>query len=371
MKYGEVTQPSILRELVKMKHIRLIIADIHSNNNRGVCSGHYYTVAQNYKDLFGDVCEVKLASGPIYLKNFNQEEMIMLPFDHIAGEPLWKKVVKEVINLRTLLKKTSKDDIIVIQQGAPFSMILGLSLFYKGDRKLFQIQYSNQPMQSKIRRFFYRHFVQKKLTGTICPTDELGKIYGTSYIVIPDYVYLDKPQVCDDISYEKKQYDFCVVGRLNPDKGVVDVIKQLGGSKYKVLIAGRPDSKPFRDEILECCKGVSNIELDLGYISDVNYINYIKNSKYCILNYQAEYARRSSGVIFDILFNGTPVVAKRCTALSVIEVFNAGYVFDDISVFEPDLILSESKHQEFKEGIRAYQEKHMGYAEKLKSFILA
>ena len=353
-----------------MKHIRLIIADIHSNNIRGVCSGHYYTVAQNYKDLFGDVCEVKLASGPIYLKNFNQEEMIMLPFDHIAGEPLWKKVVKEVINLRTLLKKTSKDDIIVIQQGAPLSMILGLSLFYRGNRKLFQIQYSNQPMQSRIRRFFYRHFVQKKLTGTICPTDELGKLYGTSYIVIPDYVYIDKPQVGDDISYEKKQYDFCVVGRLNPDKGVVDVIKQLGGSKYKVLIAGRPESEAFEEKMIEHCKGCSNIELRLGYVPDNEYISHIKNSKYCILNYQAEYARRSSGVIFDILFNGTPVIARRCEALSVIEEFNAGYVVDDISSFNPQEVLSEEIHTEYKNGIFKYMKKHREYAKQLKSYVL-
>lgn len=371
MKFGEVILLNLFEKLINMENKkRLIVADIHSNNNRGICSGHYYTVAQNYKDLFKDVCEVKFASGPIYLKHFDKEEMIMLPFDHIAGEPLWKKVVKEVINLRTLLKKISKDDIIVMQQGAPLSIILGLSLFYRGGQKLYQIQYSNQPMQSFIRRFLYRHFVMKKLSGTICPTDELGKLYGTPYLVVPDYIYIENIQEKKEIPYSEKKYDFCIVGRLNPDKGVIGAIKRLRGTKYKFLIAGRPDSETFRNEIVETCKDASNIELLLGYVSDDDYINYIRSSKYCILNYQAEYARRSSGVIFDILFNGTPVIARRCETLSVIEKFNAGYVLDDILLFNPEEVLIEEKYLEYLNGILAYKKKHKEYAKLLMSFVL-
>lgn len=371
MRFGGVILLNLFVKSIDMQEKRkLVIADIHSNNNRGICSGHYYAVAQNYKELFSDVCDVKFASGPIYLKKFREEDMIMLPYDHIAGKSLYKKVIKEIINLRVLLKKVPKDAVIVMQQGAPLSIILGLSLFYRGGRKLYQIQYSNQPMQSRIRRFFYRNFVMKNISGTICPTEELGELYGTSYIVVPDYIYIDSEQKKDEISYSERKYDFCIVGRLNPDKGVIGVIKRLRGTDYKVLIAGRADSEAFKEEIIEHCKGCSNIELRLGYVSDNEYINYIRNSKYCVLNYQAEYARRSSGVIFDILFNGTPVIARRCDALSVIEEFNAGHVVDDISSFNPKDVMSEYVHCDFKKGILEYKKKHREYAELLKSYVL-
>lgn len=45
---------------------RLILADVKSLNIKGKSIGHYFTLAQNYIDLFGDYCQVKIAGGPIY-----------------------------------------------------------------------------------------------------------------------------------------------------------------------------------------------------------------------------------------------------------------------------------------------------------------
>ena len=45
---------------------KIIIADICSMVIDGNAVGHYFTVAQNYLDLFKSACNVKIAGGPVY-----------------------------------------------------------------------------------------------------------------------------------------------------------------------------------------------------------------------------------------------------------------------------------------------------------------
>ena len=39
--------------------MRLIVADVRSTSTDGIAAGHYFTVAQNYLDLFGAEMDVR------------------------------------------------------------------------------------------------------------------------------------------------------------------------------------------------------------------------------------------------------------------------------------------------------------------------
>lgn len=59
----------------------LIIADIKSFNNNGKSTGHYFSVAKNYLDLYSNICNVKIAGGPIYNRHFKNNELFNLPYE--------------------------------------------------------------------------------------------------------------------------------------------------------------------------------------------------------------------------------------------------------------------------------------------------
>ena len=51
---------------------RLIIADVKSPNYKGQSIGHFFTVAQNYYDLFYYKIKTLIAGGPVYGIRFNK-----------------------------------------------------------------------------------------------------------------------------------------------------------------------------------------------------------------------------------------------------------------------------------------------------------
>lgn len=79
-----------------------------------------------------------------------------------------------------------------------------------------------------------------------------------------------------------------------------------------MLIAGRVQEAPLEAELRAVCAGAKNIELRLEYLSEAAYDEAIRQCRYCILNYSENYSLHSSGVVFDILFRGVPIVGSRC-----------------------------------------------------------
>lgn len=53
--------------------MRLIVADVRSTSTDGIAAGHYFTVAQNYLDLFGAEMDVRIAGGPVYGDRFGDK----------------------------------------------------------------------------------------------------------------------------------------------------------------------------------------------------------------------------------------------------------------------------------------------------------
>lgn len=333
---------------------KLIIADIKSNNNGGICTGHYYALAQNYLDTFSDVTEVKIASGPMYLRKFDCREMILLPCDYVAGENKLKNVWRMLRNGWSLFRQVNKNDVIVIQQSQPAMIMFTLLLTCFRKAGVFQIQYSEEPMN----RLYYRFMIslkRKYIKGTLCPNETVGKAYRVPYLVVPDYFYNEKEQMRPPIEYANRKYDFCSVGRIAYDKGVADAAEALAGKSFTYLIAGTPQVKTEEERIVRSSMANSNIITDLSYISNEKYVDYIRNSRYCIMNYSGSYSERSSGVVLDVLFTGVPIVGKRCKALKFVEDMNLGVLYDDINQIDFDYLLNQEHYKVFLESIAMYK----------------
>lgn len=343
----------------------LIIADVHSNNNNGICTGHYIPLARMYYVMFKSFVNIKISSGPIYLKSFSKDLVIQLPYDMIAGDSFIVNRMKALVNSYNLYKKV-KGDTIILQDGRPVTNHTGIALFYHKKSKLFLIKYTTNGLHSFFGRMLWA-FIKNRVDGVICPNNEVGKAFGLPYCVVPDYIYTGDIKQCP-ISYADKKFDFCVVGRLNKDKGVVQTVKKLAETKFKTLIAGQAD-KDYEQEIIDACHGADNIELRLGYVSDADYNNYINYSRYCILNYQGEYSNRSSGVVFDIIFSGVPVVGNLCKALDFIEENRIGHIYDDLNTFDAEMLFDENLYSTYLENINLYRQKHKDYLKKLVAFV--
>lgn len=346
---------------------RFIIADIKSPNLKGTSTGHYFAAAQNYFDLFCNHVPTLVAGGPVYKTRFKQEQMLRLPYDILLmAEPSWKSKWKYLMNARALFRK-AKGDTIVVQQGGVLSSFIAIALFYHRKSRLFLIQYSKEGVDSRAKRWLFR-LVEHKIDGIICPNEMVGEAYDRPFCIVPDYIYLEH-NVVPDIPYRDKKYDVCFVGRIEEEKGELDVARKLAGTHRRMVIAGKVRSEGLADELKQVASSCQNIELHIGYVSDADYYGYIRQSRFCILNYQGEYSRRSSGVVLDTVFNNVPVIGKRCKALDFISQFGCGYIYDNLEVLDLDYVMTEQNYDIYIQNIAKYKQKHGEYGEKLRQFL--
>ena len=345
---------------------RLIIADIKSPQLNGVSTGHFFAVARNYYEMFHDVIKTMVSGGPVYQNQF-KDVLLQLPNDILnTKDSIWKSKLKYFQNSIELFKET-EGDIVVIQQGGVLTSFVAMSLFYKKNSRMFLIQYSKEGVNHPLKRLLYK-IVRNKIDGIICPNDDVGKAYERPYCVVPDYIYTGN-YLCPRKTYEEKNYDVCFVGRIEEEKGILEVARKIAGTNYKMIIAGKVSFKWIANELKNICDGCANIELKIGYVPDEEYYSYIHNSRFCILNYQGEYSRRSSGVVLDIIFNDVPIIGKRCQALRFIEENRIGYIYDNLEDLDLSHILTKDYYYSCIREIAIYKRKHEEYKKKLADFI--
>lgn len=346
---------------------QVIVADLKSANANGKCIGHYFALASNYKNIFSPYCKFKVAGGPLYKKQFTNDELISLPYSFIEEDNKVVNFIRMVLNAKRLFSQLNKDDVVIIQQSQPAMILLALLLTYFGNANLFQIQYSEEPMH----RFFFKvmmFFAKKKIKGLICPNEIVGSAYGVPYVCIPDYLYTGKKEIKKNL-YEKKEYDFISIGRIVNDKGILETAEAFVNIKHSFLIAGLPDESFDADLLSKVCSKNSRINLQLKYLNEEDFDNYIDQSRYCILNYQGTYAERSSGVVLDTLFKGVPVIGRRCRALQFIEDFGMGVLYDDIQTFDFSSVLKESCWKKYVAAIDDYKRLFEKHKQKLLKFV--
>ena len=345
---------------------RLIIADIKSNNNHGKCTGHYFAVAQNYLDLYSDICQTVVAGGPIFKKNFDDTQLLPLPYDCIVGNnPIINKW-HTLKNCHYLFKSIKNDDVIVMQHSGASTTFMGIALFAKKKHNIFVIQYDTEAVSTPLKRMIYR-LAKRNIKGFICPSERIAEAYGKEGCIVTDYIYPNE-KVDIDTSFENKIYDIAIVGSICPDKGVVEAVKQLTNTQLRVLVAGKANIEQA-SVLKDICQSASNIELKLGFINENDYYSYIRRARYCMLNYHGVYEERSSGVVLDILFNGTPILGHRCKALQFVEKENVGLLFDNIANFDFNAINDKNRYTSLQKGIVCYLNKQKAYRQKIINYL--
>lgn len=344
--------------------MRLIVADVRSTSTDGIAAGHYFTVAQNYLDLFGAEMDVRIAGGPVYGDRFG-DKLIRLPHDYIAGSSAVRNKRAVFQNVRALLRE-AQDDVIVLQCSAVATAYLGLALFKKKETRVYAIQYSTDGVNSVLKRGLYA-LCRRKISGVICPNAAIGAAYGRPMCVVSDYISTGTMQ--PPVPYAQKRYDFGMVGLITSDKGVVEAAKQLRNTPYRVLIAGRVQEALLEAELRAVCAGAKNIELRLEYLSEAAYDEAIRQCRYCILNYSENYSLHSSGVVFDILFRGVPIVGSRCGTLQMVEANELGKTVSSMADFAPERLLDEAVHDRYVHNIARYCQSQAQEREKLRDFL--
>ena len=346
---------------------KIIIADICSMVIDGNAVGHYFTVAQNYLDLFKSACNVKIAGGPVYKDKFKEEDLLLLDYNAESSCSSIENKRRELCNLRQLFD-LCKDDVIIFQSSAVSTVYIGIVLWAK-KQEIYMIQYNTMSLDSTVKRFIYKT-AKNKIKGMICPDDLIGSEYQIPYSVVTDYIYTGSQDEKTLIPFEFKEYDFGFFGIITKDKGVLEVVQRLAKTNYRVVIAGYPVDAELGEKLKNVCQNKKNITLKLQYLNEEEYVNGIRNCKYCILNYSGAYSEHSSGVIYDILFNGTPVIGTDCKALKAVAEFKAGYVYHNIEDIDLETFMDEKVYDAYCHNILLFKKAQDSYAQQIRSFVL-
>lgn len=345
---------------------KLLISDLKSYNNNGKSPGHYFAVAQNYLDLYSDFCEVKVAGGPIFTTHFNPKDIFLLPYDYMPSMNWLKSKLRVLKNCKYLFGHTLPDDIIVIQQSGLSTAILGIALFAKVKRDIYVIAYDTDAVSSPIKKLIFK-FAKRKIRGLLCPHEHVAKAYGIPNCIVTDYIYA-KEIAKHIVKLEDKKYDIAIIGRIRSGKGVVNAAQYLAKTSLKVLIAGSGD-KQMEKQLCSICKQSSNIELLIEYLNEEKYNEYIRSARFCLLNYHGTYEDRSSGVVLDIIFNGTPIIGRHCKALNFVEEYGLGYLFDNINKLDNNIINNKKLYSSYLESIDKYIIKQKEYRNNVVKFL--
>lgn len=342
---------------------KIIIADIKSQEIGGKIYGHYVPVAKNYLEIFNSITDIKVAGGPVFSKYFDKNYLLKLPFNNSSDKFIEK--TKTFINSIVLFWK-GIGKTIILQQSTTVTSFVAIALFYWWTGKLFLIQYNTEGVSSGFKRFLYS-FAKKKINGFIVPNEKVGKAYDRPFCVVTDYIKVNAKSRC--LSFNERTWDFGIIGTIFKDKGVIEAIEYFGSKDCKVIVAGNI-AEPELIEPLYLLKGkYPNVEFRTGYIADDLFNDLIRKCRYCVLNYRGTYFDRSSGVVLDIIFNHTPVIGTRCTALKIVEEDCLGKVYNDISELDIPKLLSENHHKRYLSSIENYFVKQESHKQILIKFV--
>lgn len=341
----------------------ILIADIKSQEIDGKIYGHYVPVARNYLDIFKDSANIKVTGGPIFSNFFKPEDFFSLPYNNTSDN--FSEKLKTFVNAIVLFVK-GIGKTIILQQSTTATSFVAIALFYWWTGKLFLIQYNTDGLSSRLKRFLY-FLAKHKISGFIVPNDRVGNIFRKPYCVVTDYIKTKCKE--NTFLYSEREWDFGIIGTIFKDKGVIEAIEFFGNKDCKVLVAGNVAEPNLIDKIEKLKNRYTNLDFRIGYLSDYDFNNLISRCRYCVLNYRGTYFDRSSGVVFDIIFNHTPVIGTRCNALKIVEDEKLGRVYDDISELNISQLLDEANYQKYLNAIGLYYHKQEKYKQNLIEFV--
>lgn len=347
---------------------KVIIADITTLHNGNLILGHSLAVSENYLKVLRGNLEIYIAGGKIYSQYFDKGILIILPFqnnnkfvENFIGRII--KKIKEAINAGIVLKGDA--DTVIFQSYSSLIPILIALLFSRTNSKVFIIQYK-YGLRGRLINYLYKK-VSSKIEGIICTNSEVGKMYNKKYLVVSDFIYTNPKNNLENVTRveEKYKYDFSFVGIVSDGKNIEDIVENFNNTNYKVLIAGQFEDIERYKTLIKLAN--ENIEIINKFLEEKTYRQYIKASKYILLPYKDYYNDVSSGVVYDALFYGKPVIASNVKNFEFIKEYNLGYLYEE-SIRE--VLDKQLNYNRFIENINKFLEDNIKYKDKLIKFLL-
>lgn len=339
------------------------IADPISWTVSGKQTGHYRAVAKNYVAALSPFVGVVVAGGPAYKSVC--DNVLILPHNQADEYGHLHNKLVALRNCRALFHKTGGNPV-VLQSVGFTTLLLGILLYASRKNRLFMIHYRPIESYGLLYRILWR-FAKCKIRGVLSPTEEFGRTYDVPYIVVPDYFYVGTKQIREHIN---KIYDFVSVGIQHPDKGVLEFAKKVAGSRYTMLVAGTVPSMELKRNLESLAEKHSNIHLNLRYLAEDDYDRAVRSGRYAVMNYTDAYATHSSGVVFDFIYRGVPVVGRECTALQLISENRMGLLYRSLDKIDLDVAADDKVYAGFMDGIERYLKETNSYVESLVHFVV-
>lgn len=347
---------------------RVVIADISSIKLNGNNFGHYHKVAVMYKTLLKKSgIDTIIAGGPVYHTKCDEIELINLPYDFEldCNKSKFQTLLMKlgtVINGIILFSRLDED--IVICQPYSFPAWMLSIMFAKKTTDIYLIEYKNE-RYSRLNDILFK-LVRRKIKGVICPNDLVGKAYEISYITVPDYIMTEENKKVEQAEYK---YDFGMVGIMSMGKDIEDVIQSFSNTTYKVIIAGYFNNLQRYENFVK--KSTSNITIINKYLTDEEYKNIVQSTKYMLLPYNKRYSAASSGVIYDILFNGRPLITRDFINFHFVKEYGVGAVYKDtLRELDFEKLLTDDSVKKICANIDTFLEDNYQNGVKLRNYIL-
>ena len=274
--------------------------------------------------------------------------------------------LRNIVNIRFLIK-AAQGETIVFQSSALTMVYLGVLIWARHGTRIFVIQYSSKHGggNSLAARFLY-WLAKRKITGTICPSNDVGKALGIQYCVVPDYILSETRSI---IGVKHIVHDFAIVGILNRSKGILAAVRFFAGKKCRVIVAGRCDDKYLVDEIESVVGSCTNIKFVPGYLPEKTLDDILLCSSYVVLNYSDDYSEHSSGIVYDALAHGCPILGRHCKGLNFAEDEGLGFFYNRLEEIDTERVLDAKRIDRYVRNISTYINGQALIAKKLNNYL--
>ncbi len=144
-----------------------------------------------------------------------------------------------------------------------------------------------------------------------------GKIV---HIPHPDFVDVYGPEISDEPKTRENRLNLLFLGAIKPYKNIellIEAMKPFSDTVH-LTIAGNPNSRTYKNELMRLAADSTNITLDLGFIPNDNLPKYLHKVDLVVLPYSLESSLNSGTVLLAFSY-GRTVICPRIGTIDDLE----------------------------------------------------
>ena len=196
----------------------------------------------------------------------------------------------------------------------------------------------------------------------MCPeTEEViksiapGSENKLKYVLHPNYInnykHVVPRNLRKELNFKTKDLVFLFIGAVYPYKNIemlIDIFKSLELPNMKLLIAGRPSSNSYKNQLIERIGDSETISCDFRYIPDEDIPNYYQTADIVIMPYHKE-SSLNSGVVYLSFSLKRTVICPRIGTIKALA--------DNSFVYDYDYSCEQEHYNNLKNSIlRVYND---------------